>query len=254
MHKKKKRERPFPGNIIVSGRNAVAASIEAGSVEHLFVSYKRKGDRLLELAALKGVEAGYLEEDKLGDLCHSSNHQGFVAVCRYVAPLSLEAILGRLKGKKDPLLIILDGIEDPVNLGSLLRSADALGADALITKERGQAPLTEAAAKVSTGAFNYVPIVTVPNLTGCIRTLKENGYWIVATDAKAKTDYDEVDYSGKMAIVIGSEGFGISRLVKENSDFIVKIPLVGHVNSLNAAVAGALFMAVATLKRNESKR
>lgn len=253
MPKKKGRGRPCEGHLVVYGRNAVRASLEATGAERLFVSPKRKGDPLIALAESKGVDWGYLDDNKLGDLCQSGSHQGYAAVVKSMPPLTLDSLLRRVEGKKDPLFLMLDGIEDPVNLGSLLRSADALGCDGLIMKERGQAPLNQTAAKVSTGAFNYVPIAAVPNLSGAIRFLKERGFWVVAADMHGTMDYDEPDYSGKMAIVIGSEGFGISRLVKENSDFLVKIPMSGHVNSLNAAVAGALMLAIASLKRCRSK-
>ncbi len=245
--------RPFPDSFIVSGRNSVRASILAASAERLFLSPKRKGDPLIKMAEEKGIEWGYMEDDRLGDLSQSGNHQGYVAVCKYIAPLSLDALLDRVEGKKQALFLILDGVEDPVNLGSLLRSGDALGCDGIIMKERGQAPLSQTAAKVSTGAFNFVPIATVTNLSMAIRRLKEKGFWVVSTEMNAEKDYDDLDYDGRYAIVIGNEGFGISRLVKENSDFIVKIPMSGHVNSLNAAVSGALMLAIASLKRKGHK-
>lgn len=254
MHKHRPKERPFAGSLIVSGRNAVLASIEAGNARQLFLSPKRKGDPIIKLAEEHGVDYGYLDEAKLGDLAETGSHQGLVCVVNAIPTYSLEGLFRKIGEKKDPLLFLLDGIEDPVNLGSLLRSADALGIDGFILKERGQSPLTKTVAKVSTGAFNYVPLCLVSNLSMAIKELKKNGYWLVATDGKAKLEYDEIDYSGKMAIVIGSEGFGISRLVKENCDYLVKIPMKGHVNSLNAAVAGALFMAVASLKRKTHRR
>lgn len=250
MHKRKSKEPHFPGSLIVYGRNAVKATYEARNIKDVFVSPKRKDDPLTKKMLESGLDVGYMDEDRLGDLSGvpSSVHQGFVCTCDSIQPMSLTALLGGIK-RKDPVLLILDGIEDPVNLGSIIRGADAFGIDGVIIKERGQSPITATVAKISTGAFNFVRFAAVSNLSGAIRDLKKQGFWIVGTDGYAKTEYDEIDYSGKMAIVVGSEGFGISRLVKENCDYLVKIPMLGHVNSLNAAVAASIFMAMANLKR-----
>lgn len=251
MPEKRKRDQ-FPGSFVVYGRNPVSAAIDSKRIRRLFVSPKKRDDILVRKALSIPVEVGYMEDGALGDLCHSGSHQGFVAVVPEMPEISLQSFLSSLK-KADPVLLILDGIEDPNNLGSLLRSADALGASAIIIKSRGQTPLTPTVAKVSTGAYNYVPVISVPNLSGAIRELKKNGFWIVATDGSGTLEYDEIDYSGPIAVVIGSEGFGVSRLVRENSDFIAKIPMVGHVNSLNAAVAGALFLGAINIKRKQKK-
>lgn len=251
MPRKKRRYTPYTSeHLTVYGRNAVSSAIASGKIEHLFISPKRKDDILLRKAIEQGIEYGYMDDNKLGDLCHSGLHQGFVALCPSVPMLSLEKLLSITKSK-DPLFLILDGIQDPANLGSLLRSSDAFGADGIIIKSKGASPVNETVAKVSTGAYNYVPVAQVGNLSQAIATLKSKGFWIVASDMKGKTPYQDIDYSGKMAIVIGSEGFGISRLVLANCDFVARIEMLGHVNSLNAAVAGALFLAQAALSRNK---
>jgi 23S rRNA (guanosine2251-2'-O)-methyltransferase len=138
--------------------------------------------------------------------------------------------------------LILDGIEDPQNFGAILRSVDAFGVDGVIIKKRNEVPLNATVAKVSTGAINWVKVAMVSNLSQAIQTLKDHGYWIVASDGSGKQDYDTVDYKSPIGLVVGSEGFGIAPLVLKNSDFIVKIPMTGHVNSLNASVASAILI------------
>ena len=148
-----------------------------------------------------------------------------------------------------PDIVILDGIEDPANLGAILRSCDAFGVDGVIIKNTGGVSLNSTVAKVSTGAVMYVPVCGVANLSQAISELKDSRYWIIASDGSATKDYDEVDYKGPVALVVGSEGFGISRLVLQNSDLVVKIPMVGHVNSLNASVATGILLSQVALSR-----
>ena len=144
---------------------------------------------------------------------------------------------------------MLDGINDPHNLGAILRSADAFGADGVIVKKHGQAPLNATVAKVSTGAIDFVPVCQVTNLTQTINELKKNGYWVVSSDGSAKMDLNDIDYKFPTVLVVGSEGEGISRLILENSDYITKINMVGHVNSLNASVACAIYLSTIHYKR-----
>lgn len=170
-------------------------------------------------------------------------HQGVVAQIVTYNYSSLEEIMIRAKKKEHPLILILDEINDPHNLGAILRSCDAFGVDGIIMKKNNQVPLNATVAKVSTGAIDYVPVAQVTNLNTAIETMKKNGYWIVATDGSAKQEYHQVDYKMPIGLVIGSEGKGISRLVLKNSDFIIKINMFGHVNSLNASVACAIVLA-----------
>ena len=144
---------------------------------------------------------------------------------------------------------MLDGIEDPHNLGAILRSADAFGVDGVIIKSRGGVGLNGTVAKVSTGAISYVKVAEVNNLTKAALKLKDAGYWIVESDGSASLSYDEVDYHCPICLVVGSEGFGISRLLLSKADFVVKIPMKGHVNSLNASVATGILLSLISLKR-----
>ena len=228
---------------IIYGRNPIRASLDAGQVQTLYHAQRFEEDPDVLLAKKKGIRIKCVPDGELTRLAKCPNHQGFVALCKDFKTVTIEEILSAAKKKKYPLVIILDGLEDPHNLGAILRTADAFGADGVIMKKRGEVPLNATVAKVSTGAIHYVKVAVVSNLSQAINKLKENGYWIVATDGEADQSYTEIDYRSPIGLVVGSEGFGISRLVKENSDFLVKIPMCGHVNSLNASVAAAIFIA-----------
>ena len=153
-----------------------------------------------------------------------------------------------------PLIVILDGLKDAYNLGSLLRSSDAAGVDGIIIRKHRSIGLDSLVAKASAGAIEYVPVARVTNIAQTIRDLKDQGFWVCGTDASATTMYDKADYSGSMAIVIGSEGEGMRSLVRESCDFLVSIPMGGHVNSLNAAVAAGIVIFEATKKRKEGEK
>ncbi|MCH3909723.1 MAG: 23S rRNA (guanosine(2251)-2'-O)-methyltransferase RlmB [Bacilli bacterium] len=226
----------------VYGRNAAKSSLECDKVEKLFVSLHLANDPLCAIAKAKNVKVEVCDEGRLTSLAGSDHHQGFVALSKPFSYSSLKEIVDGAKNKKYPLILILDGIEDPQNLGAILRSCDAFGVDGIIIKNRGEVPLNSTVAKVSTGAINYIKVAMVPNLSMAIESLKKEGYWIVASDGSAKQSYDEVDYNSPIALIVGSEGFGISNLVLKHSDFIVKIPMYGHVNSLNASVATAILL------------
>lgn len=240
-------------DILVYSKNTIREGLVANKVKALYVLRRQASDPLVKLAKENAVNVIFTDEGELTKMVHNPGHQGFVAKVSSFEEVSLETIISICKQKSDPLLLILDGIEDPHNLGAILRSADAFGVDGVLIKNKGEVSLNSTVAKVSTGAIFHVKVATVNNLSRAIQILKRNQFWIVASDGEAKIDYDEVDYSGPMALVVGSEGFGISRLVLENSDFIVKIPMVGHVNSLNASVATALMLSMASHLRKIKK-
>ena len=139
-------------------------------------------------------------------------------------------------------VVMLDHIEDPHNFGAIIRSADAFGVDGIIIKDRNQADVTPTVYKVSTGAIEHVRIAKVSNLSNVIKVLKKNGFWIYAAAGEGAEEYHKQNYNGKNAIIVGNEGVGISKLVRENSDFIIKIPMIGHVNSLNVSVATGILL------------
>jgi 23S rRNA (guanosine2251-2'-O)-methyltransferase len=154
--------------------------------------------------------------------------------------VSLEEIIRKNQDKENVALVILDGLEDPHNLGAILRTADATGMNGVIIPKNRSVSLNSTVAKVSTGAIEHVDCAQVTNLVNAMNDLKKAGYWIVGLELDGSIDYRKQDYLGKIAVVIGSEGKGISRLVKENCDFKVFIPMVGHVNSLNASVSASI--------------
>jgi len=228
---------------IIFGRNAVRATLEEDRVQTLFAATRFQNDEFVTLARKHNVSVKFVSDDELTRMARVPSHQGFVAICDDYGTVSLGALIESAKKKQYPLLAMLDGIEDPHNLGAILRSADAFGVDGLIIKNHDEVPLNGTVAKVSTGAINYVKVAVVANLSQALEVLKDNSYWIVASDGSGTTDYDKVDYKSPICLVIGSEGSGIQPLVLKHSDFIVKIPMFGHVNSLNASVAASVLFA-----------
>lgn len=230
------------GNIVY-GKNPVEAAVNANHVKTLYVAERLKSDSFAQHLTSQGVKTKYLSDAELERLAQTKFTQGYVAEVNGYRLYSLSELISDAKTKQYPLIAMLDGIEDPHNLGAILRSADAFGVDGVIIKKRGQVSLNPTVAKVSTGAIEYVKVCEVANLSQAIKTLKDNGYWVVATDGSATQNYDDIDYKSPICVIIGSEGFGISQLVLRNSDFIVKIPMYGHVNSLNASNAACTLFA-----------
>ena len=240
-------------SIAIYGKNPVRECVRAGTALELKVNARNASDPIVLEAKHIHVPIQIVTDEVLTKLAKSPGHQGFVCICDDFKTVSLESLIASARNKEYPLLLMLDGIEDPHNLGAILRTADAFGVDGVIIKSREQVGLTPTVAKVSTGAINYVRVASVNNLSKAIKTLQDSGYWIVATDGEAKTNYEDVDYRCPICLVVGSEGYGISRLVKEKSDFLVKIEMVGHVNSLNASVAAAVMVSQVFLARKSSR-
>ena len=230
----------------VEGRNAVLEVFKSGrDIEKIIVA---KGNtegtirRIMAMTADKGVVLQQVERKRLDEMSQTKNHQGVIALVSSHSYVSVEDILEKAKNKgKDPFIIILDEITDPHNFGAILRTADAAGADGVIISKRRAVGLTATVAKTSAGAIEYVPVAKVTNIANTIEDLKKAGLWIACTDMDGKS-YFESDLKGPIALVIGSERDGVSRLVKEKCDFTVSIPMFGQISSLNASVAAALFM------------
>lgn len=174
------------------------------------------------------------------DRMFKGNHQGIAIEVKEYHYTELGELIAKNQDKKNVAFAILDGLEDPHNLGAILRTADATLLDGIIIPKNHSVSLNSTVAKVSTGAIEHILVSQVTNLVKTIETLKKQGYWIIGLDMDGLTDYKKQDYRGKIAVVIGSEGKGISRLVKENCDFLVHIPMLGHVNSLNASVSASI--------------
>lgn len=231
---------------IIYGRNPVLEALQANQEINKLLVLETSKDKTLQkvvdAAKARKVLIQYVARKKLDQLADGENHQGVIA---FVAPYhysEVETILENAYSKgEEPFLIICDEITDPHNLGSIIRTANAVGAHGVIIPKRRSASVNATVVKTSCGAAAYVPVARVTNLVQAMATLKEKGIWIAGTDMGAP-NYTTANLKGPIAIVIGNEGDGIGRLVKENCDFMISLPMFGEVSSLNAAVAGAVVM------------
>lgn len=231
----------------IAGRNAVLEAIKAD--KQIDIIYITTGEtqgsinKIKALAMQKHIVVKAVTPQKLDELCSRATHQGVVATISCEEYASLEDILAVSKEKgREPFLIIADEIEDPHNLGAIIRTAEAAGADGLIIPKRRSASLSTTVHKTSAGAVSALLVARVPNLVSCIKELKKQNIWIYGADMDG-TQFDKLDFkNGGVAIVIGSEGNGLNRLVKEECDFIATIPMKGKINSLNASVAAGILM------------
>jgi 23S rRNA (guanosine2251-2'-O)-methyltransferase len=238
----------------IIGRNPVIEALKSGrDINKIWVAEgANKGQihTVLQLAKEQGVIVQQAPNKKLDQLAEG-NHQGVIAHVAAYKYAELDDLFRRAeKQQETPFFLILDEIEDPHNLGSIMRTADAAGAHGIIIPKRRAVGLTAAVAKASTGAIEYIPVVRVTNLTRTIEELKERGIWIAGTDAKGTDDYRRLDGTMPLGLVIGSEGKGMSRLVREQCDFLVRLPMAGKVTSLNASVAAGLLMYEVYRKRH----
>jgi 23S rRNA (guanosine2251-2'-O)-methyltransferase len=232
---------------IIYGKNPVLEALRSGrELNKIWISEGSKPQAVQAIydeAKKKGVIISQVPRSKIDQATGTKNHQGVMAYIAAYTYVELEDLLERAsRSGKPPVLVMLDGLEDPHNLGSILRSADASGVDGVIIPKRRAVGLTNVVAKASAGAIEYVPVCRVNNLGQVIDILKQKGYWVIGADASANTDYRAADYTSPVVLVTGSEGKGISRLIREKCDILVKLPMMGHVTSLNAGVATALLM------------
>lgn len=226
--------------MVLYGTNTIKACLEAKTLIKVMMTKEFSNKFLINSLKESRVKIEYVSKEKLNEIA-PGNNQGIAALVKDIYPVSLNEVIALTKKQKEkgevPLVIILDSLTDPHNLGAVLRSADAFDAKAVIYKKHGSVSLNATVAKVSTGAINFVKCAEVTNLTRAIETLKENGFWVIGLDGGSKSGFKDVPKDAPLAIVVGSEGYGISRLVKENCDLIVSIPMIGRVNCLNASVA-----------------
>ncbi len=240
---------------LIIGKNPVLEALKSGrDMNKILIAegaQKGQSGQILQLAKENGIIVQVVPRKKLDQLSSEGIHQGVAAYVAAYQYADLDDLFQLAKDRgEDPFFILLDEIEDPHNLGSILRTADAAGAHGVIIPKRRAVGLTATVAKASTGAIEYVPVVRVTNMTRTIEELKEKGVWIMGTDASGKTDYRNMDATLPIGLVIGSEGKGMSRLVRETCDFLVSLPMKGKVTSLNASVAGSLLMYEVFRKRN----
>ena len=227
----------------IYGKNPVIEAINAKKAIRVFLVSNFNDQKILNLINDNKVPVTMVSPNEMNKLSNNGVHQGVAAELKPYQTVSLEEILYKAKNKDKKIIVMLDGIEDPHNLGAILRSADVFEASGIILPKHNSVSLNATVAKTSAGAINYVPVAVVNNLNQAISKLKEEGYWVVATDGSAKISYSSLKYDFPVVVVIGSEGKGVSPLVLKNSDYIVKIPQFGHVNSLNASVAAGILLA-----------
>lgn len=231
---------------IIFGRNPVTEALKSGrQIEKILVGAGSGEGSIVKITAMakeKGIPIIKTEKTALDRLSAGAAHQGVAAYTSAYAYKELDDVLAKAEAAgEEPFVVILDNLEDPHNLGAIMRTAECAGAHGIIIPKRNSCGLTDTVAKTSAGAIEYVPCVRVTNIVRTIDELKEKGFWIAACDMGGR-EYYRADLKGKLAIVIGSEGAGISKLVKENCDFTVSMPMKGKITSLNASNAAAILM------------
>ena len=221
---------------IIAGVHPVLEALTAGrSIERLHIARGSGGPRVQQIidhARQAGIPVRFEPRPSLDRLSRQAAHQGVVAIASEQRYAALDSLIGQAS-----LLVLLDGVTDPHNLGAIIRTAHAAGADAIVVPDRRAAPLTEIAAKAAAGALEHLPVARIGNLTQAIETLKESGFWIYGLDERGDVAYDQASFDGRIAFVLGGEGEGLHQHVRKRCDFLVRIPLAGRISSLNVSVA-----------------
>ncbi len=230
----------------IYGKKPVFEAVKAGeAIDQIYILYNqhsRAVNEIKKLARRKGIKVTQLSQKKFNQLAGKENTQGVIAIVSETKLFSLDEILEEVKKIEEPLLLIIDSVQDPHNLGAILRSAEAAGVNGVIITARNTAPLSETVVKTSTGAISHLKICRVNNLVDSMKLLKKNGFWIVGSALGSGKSYTEIDYSGPIALVVGNEEKGIRKLVAENCDFLVEIPMQGKIQSLNVSVATGILL------------
>ena len=251
------RRRPLPdaeADGVIEGRNAVIEALRVGTaIDKIYIA-KGETDKTLGHIASKARDAGIVvveaDRRKLDGISRTHAHQGVIALTSVREYVSVEDILNIAREKgENPLIVVCDEISDPHNLGAIIRTAECAGAHGVVIPKRRSAGLTSIVAKTSAGAVSYVPVARVPNIPALLKELQQQGVWIFGTAAEGTTSLYEADLKGPAAIVIGSEGDGMTRLVREKCDFLVSIPMKGKISSLNASAAAAILLYEAVRQR-----
>ena len=226
---------------LIHGRNPVIECIKQKMAISVYLSENFKDKDILNIIERSSLPVKRISQKELDKLCPGVN-QGIAAEVKKYEYHSLEGIISRSKKEERPIVVLLDGITDPHNFGAILRCCDIFGVVGVVIPKHNQVPLNATVAKTSAGAINYVPVACTSNLNNAIKELKDAGFWVVATSGEGTINYQDLKYDFPVALVIGNEGDGVSKLVLKNSDYIVKIPMYGKVNSLNASVAAGVFL------------
>ena len=246
-YRKRPPQRDAEADGVIEGRNAVIEALRAGTA--IDKIYLAKGDtdsalgHIANTARANGVVVVNADRRKLDEMSRTHAHQGVIAVAAVRAYASIEDIFQRAEERGEaPLIVLCDELSDPHNLGAVIRTAECAGAHGVVIPKRRSAGLTAIVAKTSAGAVSHIPVARVPNLTALMKELQKRGVWIFGAEMNGNTSLYEADLKGPAAIVIGSEGSGMSRLVAETCDFTVSIPMKGKINSLNASAAAAILL------------
>ena len=239
----------------IEGRNSVLELLESGKdINKIYIERGEKQGSIHKIIAKereKGIVLVEIEKNKLKQMAQTENYQGVIAIVPPFEYCEVDDILDEAKNKNEkPFILILDGIEDPHNLGAIIRTAETAGVHGIIIPKRRAASVNSTVNKVSAGAVEYMKIARVNNINDTIKSLKDNGVWVIGTDINATKYYYEEDFKGSIALVIGSEGFGMNRLVRENCDLLVKIPMKGKITSLNASVSAGITIYEVVKQRN----
>lgn len=239
---------------ILYGLHPVEEAVRAGSrrFDHVCLARERADTKLDRIAALcreRGIRLRLEPRDHLSELAGTTAHQGVVALVRPKALAELEDLLAPRETASPALLLALDGVEDPQNLGALLRTADGAGVHGVVATERRAAPLSGVAAKAAAGAAEHVPMARVINMTRALEQIKAAGIWVIGLDERGEKNYDQFDYTAPCALVLGREGAGLHDLVKRTCDHLLRIPMAGAIASLNVSVAGAVVLFEAARQR-----
>ena len=242
----------------VEGRNSVLELLESGKdINKIFITKGEKHgsiNKIIAKAKQNGIIIVEKDKNQMRQMAQNENYQGVIAIVPPYEYCEIEDILEEAKIKKEaPFILILDGIEDPHNLGSIIRTAETAGVHGIIIPKRRAAQVNSTVNKVSAGAVQHMKIARGTNISDSIEKLKKAGLWICGTDINTNTYYDKQDLTGALGIVIGNEGSGISEKVKKNCDFLVKIPMKGKVNSLNASVSAGIVIYEALRQRNNTE-
>jgi len=243
----------------ITGIHAIREALEAGRPFDRIVIAKGRQDtrveEIVQLARERGIAVRFEDRSQLDRLANAKDHQGVVALAAARPPSTLEDVLARANHAKGHggLIVLLDGVEDPHNLGAIIRTALAAGAHGIIIPERRAAGLTDTVARASAGALSHLPVAKVTNLVRSMEELKEKGYWLVGLDEAGEKNYTEVDYTSPTGIVLGGEGKGLHELTRKRCDFVVSLPTTGPVKSLNVSVAAGVVLFEAVRQRRHRK-
>jgi 23S rRNA (guanosine2251-2'-O)-methyltransferase len=243
--------------VVIYGVHSVSEALKSGGRSFDYVGIARERhdqrvQRIIDDCRASGVQVRFLKREELDRIANTNTHQGVIAVTTSKQYADVDTLLEQRHGEQS-FLVVLDGVEDPHNLGALIRSADGAGADGIIIPERRAAGLTGTAVKASAGASEHLPIARVTNISRTLDELKERNVWTVGLDERGTQSYDEIDYKVDCAIVLGAEGKGLHDLVRRRCDFLVSIPMLGHLSSLNVSVAGGIVMYEVARQRRLAK-